>query len=124
MANEATKKTIRLRPDPTPPSHLSEATRAWWVKVARESTMQDDTVGLSGLTIAAEAWDGKEAARLSVEENGVDVKNRYGQMVPNPMLRVQAMFMSQYLAAIKSLHFDVEPIRPLPGAPPAHERRK
>jgi hypothetical protein len=100
------------------PDHLTAATKAWWLQVARDYGMWDDPVGLAGLTIAGEAWDRKEEARLLIAKQGLEVKDRYGSSVPSRWLRIQVQCMAEFRAAIKALHFDVEPIRPTPGRPP------
>jgi hypothetical protein len=110
--------TLKLRADPTPPDHLSEPTRAWWLQVAKDYGMAGDHVGLAGLTVAADAWDLKERARLLVEKQGAEVLDRYQTPVPNRWLRIQIQAMAEYRAAVKSMHFDIEPIRPGPGRPP------
>jgi hypothetical protein len=114
----AARTTVKFKPDPTPPDHLSESTRAWWLQVAKDYGMSGDHVGLASLTVAAEAWDLKERARLLIEKQGAEVQDRYQTMVPNRWLRIQIQAMAEYRAAIKSMHFDIEPIRPGPGRPP------
>jgi hypothetical protein len=112
------RATVKFKADPIPPDHLTAATRAWWVAVARDYGMSGDPVGLAGLTVAAEAWDAKERARLLIQKQGSEVADRYGTMIPNRWLRIMAQCMAEFRGAIKALHFDIEPLRPGPGRPP------
>jgi phage terminase small subunit len=118
MATNAPRTTLKIRPDPTPPSHLSDASKATWGQITRDYAMHGDAVGLGLLETALTAWDRAEEARLEIAKEKIQVPDRYSNMKPHPLLKIQAAFMAEYRAAIKQLHFDLEPLRPGPGRPP------
>jgi P27 family predicted phage terminase small subunit len=114
----AARATVKFKADPTPPDHLSEPTRATWTQIVRDYGMHGDAAGLGLLETALTAWDRAEEARQTIAKEGLQVKDRYANWKPHPLLRVQAAFMHEYRSALKQLHLDVEPVRPGPGRPP------
>ena len=117
-SQKAARTTLKLRPDPEPPPHLSGPARATWTGIVRDYAMHGDVVGLGLLETALTAWDRSEEARETIAKEGLQVKDRYGNWKPHPLLRTQAAFMHEFRSALKQLRFDVEPIRPGPGRPP------
>src|SRR4051794_28077528 len=99
MSNQVASKTLKFKAVPDPPAHLSDGAKALWTQIARDYAMYDDVVGLSILTGGLEAWDKAEAARRAVKKYGMQVRDRYHSLKPNPMLRVEAQFMAEYRAA-------------------------
>ena len=100
----------------TPPRHLSPAARAWFAELQREYGI-DDAGGRALLAIAADAWDRARDAREQIAKEGAIVRDRFGQPVPHPAVRVEQGARGQLLQALKQLHLDVEPLKAM-GRPP------
>jgi phage terminase small subunit len=111
-------KLARRSPDPPPPEHLSEASRATWRGVVATYAMADDVAGLHVLAATLEAEDLAERARRQVAEDGpyIEARGNDGGMVPHPMIRVQMRAASEARAGWKQLALappdQPEPLRP------------
>ena len=103
---------------PKPPSHLASHGKALWGDLVAEYGI-DDAAGLALLTTAAECLDRMRAAQKAIHEHGEVVTDRYGQVKVNPACALEKDARSGFLAALKALRLDVEPIKPVgrPGRP-------
>jgi hypothetical protein len=63
------------------------------------------------LTLAAEAWDRSEAARLVVEEEGLTVPGRYGPRT-HPACAVEREAKLVFSRLVRQLNLDVSPALP------------
>jgi len=99
-----------------PPKHLESSGRELWLKVADEYAV-DDAAGLALLTTAAECLDRMRAAQRSISEHGEVVTDRYNQVKVNPACALEKDARNGFLAALKQMNLDLEPLRDGPGRP-------
>ena len=102
---------------PKPPAGLRRETAKWWQDVRDEYAL-DDPAGLYLLETAARAWDRAQEARQAIEEDGLRVKDRFGQFKAHPLCTVERDSLATFRAALKDLNLDLEPLRDRPGRPP------
>ena len=98
------------------PDGLSKEAAAWWRKLQEEYGVTD-SAGLLLLQSALEAFDRMRACQTAIEAEGQTVQDRFGQAKPHPLLTAERDSRAQMLAALKALHFDLEPLKPT-GRPP------
>lgn len=101
----------------TAPKHLSAAARKWWSLIVDEYDLDGDTAGVLLLTKAAEAWDRAERCRKRIDADGEVLIDRFGQPKPHPLLAAERDARSQFLAALKAMNLDLEPLAVKPGRP-------
>lgn len=101
---------------PSAPKHLAEDGSAFWHSVATEYAL-DDAAGLALLTTAAECLDRMRAAQSAIKKHGEVVTDRYGQVKVNPACTLEKDSRNGFLAAVRSLNLDLEPLRDGPGRP-------
>lgn len=77
----------------------------------------DDDAGLLLLQTALEAFDRMRQCQKAIRKDGAQVKDRFDQLKPHPLLNVERDSRSQMLAALKQLNLDLEPLRDGPGRP-------
>ena len=99
------------------PEALSVEARSWWKRLAKEYDISDEA-GLLLLQTALEAFDRMRTAQAAIAEDGVTIKDRWGQVKQHPLLAVERDSRAGMLAAIKSLSLDLEPLHARPGRPP------
>jgi P27 family predicted phage terminase small subunit len=102
--------------EPAPPKALSAEARAIWQQLASEYGISD-AAGLHVLRVGLEAHDRMRAAQKAIEADGATVTDRWGQVKAHPLLSVERDARAQFLAAVKQLNFDLEPLRDRPGRP-------
>ena len=100
----------------TVPENLSQAAKKLWQKIQGEYQITDSG-GLSILTTALEAWDRMKQCEQTLKNDGLTVSDRFGQQKISPLCAVERDARSQFLAAIKMLNLDLEPLRDGPGRP-------
>lgn len=99
-----------------PPAHLEQPGRDLWLSVVAEYEI-DDSAGLALLTTACECLDRMRAAQVAIKEQGEVVKDRYGQTKVNPACGLEKDARGGFLAALKQMNLDIEPLRDKPGRP-------
>ena len=99
------------------PDHLRDPGRAFYAAVASEYGIAD-SAGIALLTTAAECIDRMRAAQASIAEHGELVVDRYGAPKLNPGCNLEKDARSGFLAAMRALNLDLEPLRDGPGRPP------
>jgi P27 family predicted phage terminase small subunit len=99
-----------------PPKRLSAEARKSWQKVVDEYQIVDDT-GLIILSTAFEAFDRMRVAQDQIKREGMTSTDRFGQTKAHPLLTVERDARSQFLAALKQLNLDIEPLADRPGRP-------
>jgi hypothetical protein len=97
--------------------HLRDAGKVFFQAVADEYSITD-SAGLALLTRAAECVDRMDAAQVAIAEHGELVIDRYGSPKLNPACALEKDARSGFLAAIRALNLDLEPLRDGPGRPP------
>jgi hypothetical protein len=78
----------------------------------------DDDAGLLILSTAFEAFDRMREAQSAINRDGTTVVARFGQLKAHPLLPVERDARAQFLAGLKALNIDLEPLRDRPGRPP------
>ena len=101
----------------TPPEHLSQEARAFFKSIS-EDYLITDAAGLKILTVACEAYDRAQAARAKIDEDGLTVTDKFNQIKPHPLLSNERDSRAAFLAGLKALNLDIEPLQNGPGRPP------
>lgn len=99
-----------------PPKHLKPDGRKLFRDVVSEYAI-DDAAGLALLTTASECLDRMRAAQDAIEAQGEVVTDRYGQTKVHPACALEKDARNGFLAALKQLNLDLEPLRDRPGRP-------
>lgn len=86
----------------TVPKHLGRAGRELWRRVLEEFEITD-AAGLALLQSACEARGRIEDARQAIDEHGVVVKDRFGELRPNPATAVETQARSAMVRALNAL---------------------
>jgi hypothetical protein len=77
-----------------------------------------DEAGRRILDAAWEAWDVWHAAQAVVDRDGLTVPGGRGGLKAHPLLTVIRDSRAAFLAGLKALNLDIEPLRDRPGRPP------
>ena len=77
-----------------------------------------DAAGLEILAEGLRAYDLARKCEREIETDGLTSRDRFGQVRSHPLLSTLRDARAQYLAAIKQLGLDLEPVRSGPGRPP------
>src|SRR4051812_44268263 len=96
--------------DLNPPAHL-KPDGAEFFRVIAEQYRIDDAAGLSLLCVAGECVDRMRAAQAAIAEHGEVVTDRYEQVKINPACTLEKEARNGFLAALKALNLDLEPLR-------------
>jgi hypothetical protein len=105
-----------MKKQPSFPKHLSAEAR----RMGREISLEfgiDDSAGVRILVAGLEAWDRAAGARTAIDKAGVFLVDRWGQTKSNPLCSVERDARGQFLAAMKQLNLDLEPLHDKPGRP-------
>lgn len=105
-----------MKKSPAPPKHLSAEARKQYSKLVEEYSITDDG-GLLILQTAFEAFDRMRMAQEQIKADGATTTDRFGQVKAHPLLTVERDSRAQFMAGIKALHLDVEPLQPRAGRP-------
>ena len=100
-----------------PPKHLSRESKRIWRRMVAEYHPFDDMHGLKVLEVSLDAYDRFQAARLQIEAEGMTVLDKFEQIKPHPLLTVERDSRAAFLAGLKALNLDLEPLRDKPGRP-------
>lgn len=98
------------------PTHLRASGSAFFASVASEYGI-GDAAGLALLARASECVDRMAAAQASIAEHGELVIDRYGAPKLNPACTLEKDARNGFLAAVRALNLDLEPLRDGPGRP-------
>jgi P27 family predicted phage terminase small subunit len=90
-----------------PPAHLTDATRAWWIEIARVHRLEQHQ--LHTLQAAAEAWDRKEQARAALDKHGLSYTDDRGMIRPRPEVSIERDSVIRYLRAMRELGLQTAP---------------
>lgn len=90
------------------PPHLSSEARRLWRDVCRDYRL-DDAAGQALLLRACEALDGLRACQDAIRKDGICTAGSRNQPRPHPLLRYEAEYSRQMLAAFRALNLDLEP---------------
>lgn len=99
-----------------PPGHLSKEAKKIWKQLIAEYSI-DDVAGLKILRVALESFDRAQSAREAIDRDGMTVIDKAGQVKPHPLLPIERDSRAAFLAGLKALNLDLEPLRDRPGRP-------
>lgn len=105
------------KPSTKPPDHLSAEAKKVWRDLLAEYQI-DDVAGLRILRTALESFDRAAEARRQIDNEGLTVLDRWGQKKAHPLLAVERDNRAAFLAGLKALNLDIEPLRDRAGRPP------
>jgi P27 family predicted phage terminase small subunit len=100
----------------TPPRGLNKEARQLWRRIIDEYQI-DDGAGLAILRTACETLTVMREAEKTVKTDGLTVRDKFKQVKGHPLLPMIRDSRAQYLAALKQLNLDLEPLRDRPGRP-------
>jgi P27 family predicted phage terminase small subunit len=85
---------------PKPPTHLSAAAKALWLRLFNDYALED-AAGLLLLQSACEAYDRLQEARRILDKEGAIVKDRWQQAKPHPATGVERDARNQMHGALR-----------------------
>ena len=91
---------------PRAPQHLEEPTRKWWRSVMVEYGLEEHHVRL--LTLAAEAWDRAQEARVALAQHGTTYTDRFGQPRARPEVNIERDARIAFARLLRELDLDGE----------------
>lgn len=103
------------KPTSTPKTLSSEA-KGLWRRLIAEYGVGDEG-GLQILRAGLEAFERMRGAQERIAKDGIVLVDRFGQVKAHPLLPVERDSRAQYLAALKALNLDLEPVHDRPGRP-------
>jgi hypothetical protein len=98
-------------------SGIEDAAAKLIAKIEREYEIRDPG-GLLILSLAKEALGRLREAQMILAAEGCIVLDRFGKPKQHPATLVERDSRTALLAAIASLHLDIEPLRDRAGRPP------
>jgi P27 family predicted phage terminase small subunit len=98
------------------PAHLSKEAKIMWNDLIDEYGI-DDCAGLRILRVTLEAFDRAQESREAIDKDGMTFIDKAGQIKPHPLLPIERDSRAAFLAGLKALHLDLEPLRDKPGRP-------
>jgi len=98
------------------PKHLSPESRKFWKALVNQSEI-GDAAGLKILRVALESFDRAQAARQAIDQDGLTMLDKNGQKKAHPLLPVERDSRAAFLAGLKALNLDLEPLKDMPGRP-------
>jgi len=98
------------------PGHLSPEAKKIWREILSEYQI-DDAVGRKILRVSLEAFDRAQAAREAVDMEGLTVTDKFDQTKAHPLLSVERDSRAAFLAGLKALNLDLEPLKDRAGRP-------
>lgn len=98
------------------PDHLSKEAAKIYSDLACEYSIED-VAGLRILEKAGEYFDRAKSASEQIEKDGMTISDKFGQIRPHPLLAAERDARAGFLAALKALNLDLEPIKNI-GRPP------
>lgn len=104
------KRVMTMTFKSTPPKHLSREAKGIFNAISQEYEISD-CAGLKILRVAAEAFDRAQAAREQIDKDGMTVVDKAGQTKPHPLLPIERDSRAAFLAGLKALNLDMEPIK-------------
>ena len=102
-------RNLPRSPIPPAPKHLSAEGKRLWRDLVQEYGVTD-SAGLAILAAGLEAHDRMREAQATLARDGATVKDRFGQVQVHVAVRIERDSRSAWLAALKSMNFDLEPL--------------
>ncbi|MGV8057876.1 MAG: hypothetical protein AB2L12_07645 [Smithellaceae bacterium] len=98
------------------PKHLSKEAKEIWKELIDEYSIAD-AAGLRILRVSLESFDRAQSARVAIDKDGMTVIDKAGQVKSHPLLPIERDSRAAFLAGMKALNLDLEPLRDKPGRP-------
>ena len=98
------------------PNHLQSDGRAFWLAMVDEYAITD-AAGIALITAASECLDRQRQAQALIDKHGPCVETAAGGLKTNPACKVEMDSRNGFLAAVRALNLDLEPLRDRPGRP-------
>lgn len=99
-----------------PPKHLQADGKTFWSGMVDEYGITD-AAGLALVTTAAECLDRQRQAQKLIKKHGPCVETGNGGLKSNPACKLEVDSRNGFLAAMRALNLDMEPLRDGPGRP-------
>ncbi|MBE0427886.1 MAG: hypothetical protein IBX72_14730 [Nitrospirae bacterium] len=99
------------------PKHLSAESKKLWNSIVFDYALYDMT-SQKILSVALEALDRCQKARTIIDAEGMTVLDKFGQAKQHPLLAIERDSRAAFLAGLKALNLDLEPLQDGPGRPP------
>lgn len=111
---EAKARTLPMRPRvastaskaPPAPRHLQQVERRLWREITGAFQF-DDPASLALLRSALEAHQRARHCRISIDKQGMTIKDRFGQLRPHPLLAAERDARAAFLSAMRALNLDL-----------------
>ena len=101
-------KHLKTAPEaPGAPQHLQPATAAWWERTCADYVLEPHHVRT--LTLACEAWDRGQEARVILEAEGITTVDRFGQARAHPAVAIERDARLGFARLLRELDLDAEP---------------
>jgi P27 family predicted phage terminase small subunit len=105
-----------LKSTTSTPKNLSSEAKSLWRRLVAEYGIGDEG-GFQILRAGLEAFDRMRGAQAQIAKDGITLTDRFGQAKAHPLLPVERDARAQYLAALKAMNLDLEPLHDRPGRP-------
>ena len=89
-----------------PPSHLREATQAWWSSVVADYALDEHHLKL--LQSACECWDRAQLCRELLRRHGLTYEDRFKQPRARPEAAIERDARTQFVRCLRELALDIE----------------
>lgn len=110
------KKPIKNNGFAKPPKALSPAAKRLWRDLMAEYALSD-VAAKAILTAGLEAFDRMSAAKTLLDADGPVIEDRWKQKKMHPAACIEKDSRAAWMAALKALNLDIEPLRDGPGRP-------
>ena len=87
-----------------PPKHLKAPTRRWWTLVVADYELEAHHIRL--LTLAGEAWDRCNQARLALVEHGLTFTDRFGCPKSRPEIAIERDSRMAFARMVREMALD------------------
>lgn len=105
-----------MKSPPSAPKGLKPGARRFWLDTQAQYAIVDPA-GVELLGVAARALGRLEGAAEVLDREGTVFKDKAGQLKPRPEVIIERDARSGFLAALRALQLDLEPLKPGPGRP-------
>ena len=89
------------------PDHLRPETQVWWRSVVADYFLEPHHVRV--LTLAGEAWDTCQQARMVLNEKGLTYEDRFGQPRARPEVSIERDSRIAFSRLVRELRLDDGP---------------
>ncbi len=108
--------TLKDSANKSTPKGLSTEAKGIWNKIVEGWEL--DEAGKIVLLVALEQFDRYRKAQKRVNQDGETIVDRWGQIKPHPSITAERDSYRGFLAGMKQLNLDLEPLRDTIGRPP------